>query len=94
VQTAARTQEGADAMSQVTTMTLAIFGGNFFPLFQMPDVMQKIALFTPNGWAIRGYTDIAYDGATLGDLGPHLLAICGFAVVTGAIGLVRSRRLA
>ena len=34
--------------------------------------MQKVSLLTPNGWALRGYTDIAYDGATLGDLGPNL----------------------
>jgi ABC-2 type transport system permease protein len=93
VQTAARSQQGADALSSVMTMALALLGGSFFPIFQMPDVMQKVALATPNGWALRGYTDIAYDGATLGDLGPHLAAITAFAVVTLVLGMWRSRKL-
>ncbi len=93
LQTAARSQQGADALSQVMTMALALLGGSFFPIFQMPSVMQKAALATPNGWALRGYTDIAYDGATLGDLGPHLAAIGAFAAVTLSLGIWRSRRL-
>ena len=93
VQTAARSQQGADAVSSMVTMALALLGGSFFPIFQMPSVMQKASLATPNGWALRGYTDIAYDGATLGDLGPHLAAIGAFAVVTLSLGIWRSRKL-
>jgi linearmycin/streptolysin S transport system permease protein len=94
LQTGAKTQESADAVSSMSTMTLALLGGSFFPIFQMPALMQKLSYLTPNGWAIRGYTDIAYDGATLGDLGPHLLAIGAFAVVTLSLGMWRSRSLA
>jgi ABC-2 type transport system permease protein len=93
-QTGARTTEGADAVAQVMTVTLALLGGSFFPIFQMPEIMQRLSYLTPNGWALRGYTDIAYDGATLGDLGPHLAAITAFAVVTGGLGIWRSRRIA
>lgn len=92
-QTLARTQEGSDAVAQMLTISLALLGGNFFPLFQMPDLMQKVSAITPNGWALRGFTDVAYDGATIADLGPHLSAIVAFAVVTGTIGAIRSRRL-
>lgn len=93
-QTGARTQESADAVAQVYTVSFALLGGSFFPLFQMPELMQRLSYLTPNGWALRGYTDIAYDGATLGDLGPHLLAIGAFAVVTLTLGMWRARRLA
>jgi ABC-2 type transport system permease protein len=93
-QTLAKTQEGSNAVAQMMAITLALFGGSFFPIFQMPEVMQKLSYATPNGWALRGFTDIAYDGATLSDLGPHLLAIGAFAVVTTSIGLWRSRRIA
>ena len=92
-QTGARTQESADAVAQVMTVSFALLGGSFFPLFQMPELMQRLSYITPNGWALRGYTDIAYDGATLGDLGPHLLAIGAFAVVTLSLGMWRARRL-
>lgn len=94
VQTLARTQQGADASAQMLTITLALLGGNFFPVFQMPEAIQRLSALTPNGWALRGYSDIAYDGATIGDLGPHLLAIGAFAAVTGAIGILRARRIA
>ncbi len=93
-QTGARTVEGADAVAQVMTVTLALLGGSFFPIFQMPAVMRTLSYLTPNGWALRGYTDIAYDGATLADLGPHLAAITAFAVVTGGLGMWRARRIA
>lgn len=93
VQTGAKTIEGADAISQVSTLTLALFGGSFFPIFQMPKVMQYVSYATPNGWALRGYTDLAYDGATLTDIWPNLLAIGAFAVITGGLGMWRARRL-
>lgn len=93
-QTGAKTVEGADAVAQVMTVTLALLGGSFFPIFQMPAVMRTLSYATPNGWAIRGYTDIAYDGATLADLGPNLAAIAAFAVITGGLGIWRSRRIA
>ncbi len=93
-QTFSRTIEGSDAVVQVLTLLLALFGGSFFPVFQMPELMQRLSYLTPNGWALRGYTDIAYDGATLGDLGPHLFAIAAFAIVTGGLGMWRSQRIA
>jgi ABC-2 type transport system permease protein len=93
VQVFARTQQQADAYSTVVSVLLALLGGSFFPLFQMPELVQRLSVITPNGWAMRGYMDIVYDGASLGDLGTHLAVILGFAVVTGAISAARARRL-
>ncbi len=93
VQSFARTQEQADSYSQVMSVLLALIGGSFFPLFQMPELIQRISVIAPNAWALRGFTDIVYDGATLTDLGPHFAVILAFAVVTSGIAVVRSRRL-
>ena len=93
VQTTARSTQGANAVTSVITMAMALLGGSFFPIFQMPSLMQKASYLTPNGWALRGYTDIAYDGAKLGELGPHIAAIGVFAVVTLSLGIWRSRKL-
>lgn len=93
VQVFARTQQQADAYSTVVSVLLALLGGSFFPLFQMPEVVQRLSVVTPNGWALRGFMDIVYDGAGLGDLGPHLAVMLAFAVVTGAISAVRARSL-
>lgn len=93
VQSLARTQEQADAYSNILGIALALIGGSFFPLFQLPDLIQRISVIAPNAWALRGFNDIVYDGATLTDLGPHLAVLLGFAVVTSGIAAARARRL-
>jgi ABC-2 type transport system permease protein len=93
VQLVAKTQEQADAYSSIVAVSLALLGGNFFPQFQLPSVIQRLSLITPNGWALRGFSDISYDGATLADLGPHIAVIAAFAAVTGGIALFQARRL-
>jgi ABC-2 type transport system permease protein len=91
--TLSRTQEQAEAYASVVAVTLAILGGSFFPIFQMPEAVQRLSLFTPNGQAIRGFTDLGFDGATLLDLGPNLFVIGVFALVTGGLAVLRSRSL-
>ncbi len=93
VQLMTKTNEQADALSSAVAAGLAIIGGNFFPIFMLPELIQRVSLLTPNGWALRGFTDVAYDGATLADLGPHLVVITAFAVVTGGIAIRRARKL-
>jgi len=93
VQSFARTQEQADSYSNIVGVLLALVGGSFFPIFQMPDLIQRISVIAPNAWALRGFNDIVYDGATLTDLGPNLTVILAFTVVTSTIAVVRARRL-
>jgi ABC-2 type transport system permease protein len=93
VQSFARTQEQADAYSNIVGVLLALVGGSFFPIFQMPDLVQRISLIAPNAWALRGFNDIVYDGATLADLGPNLAVILAFTIVTGTLAVTRARRL-
>ncbi len=94
VQTLAKTEQQAAAYGSVVGMVFALAGGSFFPLFQMPAVVQKISALTPNGWALRGFTDIAYDGATAAKLIPNFLAMAAFVVVCGTIAVINARRLA
>jgi ABC-2 type transport system permease protein len=94
VQLSARTQEQADAYSSGVATTMALIGGSFFPIFQLPEAVQRVAMLTPNAWALQGYADIGYDGATLGDILPNLGVIAAFAVVMGGISVFRARRIA
>ena len=93
VQTLAKTEQQAAAYGTVVGMVFALAGGNFFPIFQMPKLVQKISALTPNGWALRGFTDIAYDGARAKDLLPNFAAMAAFAAVCGAIALLNARRV-
>lgn len=94
VQTLARTEVQAAAYASMVGTIFALIGGNFFPLFQMPAFIQRLSALTPNGWALRGFTDIAYDGAKLPDLVPHLAAMAAFVVVCGSVAVFRARKIA
>jgi ABC-2 type transport system permease protein len=51
-----------------------------------------LALLTPNGWAIRGFTDLATIGGGLGTIVQPVVGIVVFGVVVGAVALSLARR--
>jgi ABC-2 type transport system permease protein len=93
VQTLAKTEQQAAAYGSMVGIVFALAGGSFFPLFQMPHIVQQISALTPNGWVLRGFTDIAYDGAKAGNLLPNFGALAAFAVVCGTYALINARRM-
>jgi ABC-2 type transport system permease protein len=94
VQTLAKTEAQAASYGSIVGMMFGLLGGNFFPLFQMPALLQKVSALTPNGWALRGFTDIAYDGARLANILPNIAAIAAFVVICGTVGAYRAKQVA
>lgn len=88
----ARTQRQAEGIASVLVFTLALLGGNFVFLSSMPATMQRLALFTPNGWAMRGFTDLATTGGGLGAIAEPVLAILAFCLVTGGAAMAFAPR--
>lgn len=93
VLTLARTEQQASLYMSIATMGLALLGGNFVSLDQAPDVLRRLSLLTPNGWALRGFRELTVDGGGLGTVLPAVLAIGAFAVVTLGLAAARSQRL-
>lgn len=93
VLTMARTEQQAGLYMSVVTMGLALLGGNFVNVEQAPDVLRRLALITPNGWALRAVRDLAVDGGGLGSILTPLGAITAFAAVTFGLAALRSSRL-
>ena len=91
--TLARTEQQASLYMSVVTMGLALLGGNFVNLDQAPELLRRLSLLTPNGWALRAFRDLAVDQGGLGSVLPNLGAILAVAAVTLAIAAARSRRL-
>jgi ABC-2 type transport system permease protein len=94
---AARTERQAEGLSSILVFALALLGGNFLFISAAPPLMRTLALGTPNGWALRAFTDLA---TTSGGLGHDLrliaipvLAIMLFSLVVGTIAIALSRRL-
>jgi ABC-2 type transport system permease protein len=92
IATTARTDQQVDGWTSITVFTLALLGGSFSNINQMPVVLQRLALLTPNGWAMRGFSDLAAGQGFTSVLLP-VAAILAFAAVTTVIALRRSHRL-
>jgi ABC-2 type transport system permease protein len=88
----ARTEEQAGSFIAVVALTLAVFGGSFFPMSQAPEGMAALSLVTPHAWFIRGINDLAAGGG-IAVVGPSLAVLVTIGVVTGGIGLLRARQV-
>jgi len=80
----ARTQRQAEGIASAVVFILALVGGNFVFISTAPSVMRRLALFTPNGWALRAFTDLSTTGGGLHTVAVPVLAILAFSGVVGA----------
>ncbi|WP_332693682.1 ABC transporter permease [Halalkalibacter lacteus] len=78
-------------VSMMTVLTLAALGGTMVPLFIMPEVMQKIALFTPHAWALIGYQDLLVRGMVFSDVLLNMLVLLMFGLVCLSTAVWRLR---
>ncbi|WIY00388.1 ABC transporter permease [Amycolatopsis mongoliensis] len=86
-----RTERQADELSAMLAFGLVLVGGNFVFLGAAPEFLRVLALGTPNGWALRAFTDLA-GGAGGGSVVVPVLAILVIcAVLTTVAGLVHRR---
>lgn len=92
IATLARTDEQADGWTSITVFTLALLGGNFADVSALPRALAAVSAATPNGWAMRGFVDLAA-GADPGAVATPVAAILAFAVVTLAVTAPRAGRL-
>ncbi len=88
----ARTPQQAESYTSAVAFVLALMGGNFIGPGQAPPLLDQLSRFTPNGQALRAFTAIATDGASIADIAGHLLALLAIAVGFGAVGLTRTRK--
>ncbi|WP_431928530.1 ABC transporter permease [Amycolatopsis tucumanensis] len=89
--TLARTERQAEGLAAIVTFGLVLLGGNFVYLGGAPDIIRTLTLATPNGWALRGFTDLS-GGAGWPAVWPPLLAILAFCVVLGGASALLARR--
>lgn len=54
----AKTRRQVQGYSTIIVMVMSAVGGSMIPIFIMPEIMQKVAVFTVNYWGIQGIYDI------------------------------------
>lgn len=87
----AKTDQGADSMVSIVALVLAIIGGQFLPADSLPFGLDRLAPLTPNGRALRAFTDLTV-GEGLEDLLDDLRVLGFYAVAGSLLGLLRLRK--
>ena len=79
-------------ISTGVTLFMALVGGNFINVDQMPPVLQAAGRFTPNYWANRTFNDIVVHGRGAADILPRVAVLFGIAAVLLAVAVAIYRR--
>jgi ABC-2 type transport system permease protein len=88
----ARSERQADAATGATTFVLALLGGNFVGP-NLPPVLRRLSILTPNGWSLRAFTDLNTEAAGFAEIVPSLGVLTAMGVLFGGLGVVRIRRV-
>jgi ABC-2 type transport system permease protein len=80
-----RTPSAAGGLSQVIGMPMMFLSGSFFPTTGLPGFMQAIVQFLPLTPLLKAMRAIALNNAPLTSLGPELLYIGLWVIVTFAV---------
>ncbi|GAA2473402.1 ABC transporter permease [Streptomyces longisporus] len=89
-----RTEQQAQGLASVLVFALVLLGGNFVFASGSTPLIRRLALFTPNGWALRGFTDLGTGVRGWDAVGAPLLGIALFSAAVTALTvlLLRLRR--
>ena len=74
----------------ITTLVIlgsSAIGGSWFPLFMMPEAVQRLARITMVAWAMEGYNRLMMLGGTLADVWLDIAVLTLYGGVCFAIGL-------
>jgi len=89
-----RTDRQAEGLSAIVTFGLALLGGNFVTVSAAPALMRRLALLTPNGWALRGFVDLTTGARGSWVVVEPVLAMLAITAVAGLLAVVLFRRTA
>lgn len=82
-----RTEQQAEGATSMITFTLAILGGNFVSPGDLPEALRRLSLLTPNGWALRSFTDLSTGAADFTAIVPTLAVLAILGLATGGVAL-------
>ncbi len=89
----ARSQRQAEGFGSLVAFTLALVGGNFVMVASAPPLLRHLALWTPNGWALRALTDLSTVGGGIGQVALPLLVLGGFALAIASVAALLAPRV-
>lgn len=92
VATGARTDAQADGYVLVLSFTFGFLGGSLIPIFQLPDALQVLSRFTPNGWTANGLGSLVVSGGGIDSILLPVAVLLAIAAVGGLAAGLRFRK--
>lgn len=90
--TVMKTQEQSAPFGAIFTIIISAIGGIWVPVYLMPAIMQKVAVFSPMNWGITAFYDIILRNGSLIDISIELISLFLFFVTTFILSLWINRR--
>jgi ABC-2 type transport system permease protein len=87
-----KTDRQAEGFASIIVFGLALLGGNFLTISAAPPLMRRLALLTPNGWALRGFVDLSTGAHGAAIVLEPVLAMLAFAAIIALIAGLFFRR--
>jgi ABC-type multidrug transport system permease subunit len=80
------------SVSASVLIIMCVVGGIMVPKFLMPESMQRLSTFVPQGWALDGYLDILIKNVGIDGVTKHAGILFSFAAFLFLFALVRMSR--
>lgn len=90
--TVMKTQEQSAPFGAIFTIIISAIGGIWVPVYLMPEIMQKVAVFSPMNWGISAFYDIILRNGSLMDISIELISLFLFFVATFLLSLWINKR--
>ena len=87
-----RTHAQASALGPTINILMAAIGGVMVPKFVMPEVMQRLAEFSPMNWGLEGLLAVLLRGSDMAGVLLPTAKLMGFATLMIIIAVVFFRR--
>ena len=90
----AKTRQQVQGFSSIIVLVMSGIGGSMIPIFAMPEIMQKIAVFSVNYWGIQGIYDIFWKLLPLTDITflSRVFVLIGIGTLLNFIALMMFRK--
>jgi ABC-2 type transport system permease protein len=83
----AKTRQQAQNLSTIIILVMSAIGGSMIPLFIMPSILQKVALFSVNYWGIQGFYDLFWRVLPLEEILPKILILTGIGIAMTLVSI-------
>jgi ABC-2 type transport system permease protein len=89
VATLGKTPEATRGISIFAVLIMVMLGGAWVPTFIFPEWLQRATLVIPARWAVDGIEAMTWRGLPLASALPTIGALLGFALLFGALAVMR-----